>query len=299
MGPIYVSKLDADSVIKCPQDYCYEPNDSLDAQWRTGYDTMLCWKTCLIYEQINTAHRRLVPFVRRDAWTGFPVLARPSGSPLKQFLAEHKLELYPQALIQSAACRVVDRCRPLVYQWALHALSALAFMHSHDLICGDFNEDLCWLSASPSLSLSLVGFPFAGYRRHDHGSRYYEAEFYGGDTFSEMGLGPARGGRRPSPTRQFDLYQWACMVFRLMTSYFPGDRMGLNETEIASLVSRKACPVLEPEFIGNIVRKCWNGDYSSAEEVKGAVISFVEEQGWLINGGDDLRGLKAAELFRG
>ncbi|KAK6086022.1 hypothetical protein SCUP515_00382 [Seiridium cupressi] len=257
------------------------------------------YKTCLIYEQINAAHRQLVPFVRRDAWTGFPVLARPSGSPLKQFLAEHKLELYPQALIQFAACRVVDRCRPLVYQWALHALSALAFMHSHDVICGDFSGDLCWLSASPSLSLSLVGFPFAGYRRHDHSSRYYEAEFYGGDAFSEMGLGPARGGRRPSPTRQFDLYQWACMVFRLMTSYFPGDRMGLNETEIASLISRKAWLVLEPEFMGDTVRKCWNGDYNSAEEVKGAVISFVEEQGWLIDGGDDLQGLNAAELFRG
>lgn len=236
-------------------------------------------------------------FIRPDAWTGFPVLARPSGPPLRQFLAEHKLELYPQTLIQSAACRVVDRCRPLVYQWALHALSALAFMHAHDVVCGDLSEDLCWLSALPSLSLSLIGFPFAGYRRHDRDGRYYEAEYFSGDAFSDMGLGPAQGRHRPSPTRQSDLYQWACMIFRLMTSYFPGDRMGLNEIEIASLASRKAWPVLEPEFMGDIIRKSWNGDYNSAEEVKRAVISFVEEQGWLISDGDDLQGFNAADLF--
>ena len=61
LGPIYVSNFDADSIIMCPHDYSYARDDSLDAQWRTGYDTRLCWKTCLIYKQISTAHRRLVP----------------------------------------------------------------------------------------------------------------------------------------------------------------------------------------------------------------------------------------------
>ncbi|KAF3004589.1 hypothetical protein E8E14_006274 [Neopestalotiopsis sp. 37M] len=297
LGPVYVSKLDADSIIMCPEEYCREEDDSVDALWRDSYASMLCWKTCLIYKQIDAAHPRVVPFIRPDAWTGFPVLARPSGPPLRQFLEEHKLEIYPQALIQSAACRVVDSWRPFVYQWALHALSALAFMHSHDVVCGDFSEDLCWLSAPPSLSLSVVGFPFAGYHRHDRGSRYYEAEFYGGCTFSESGFGPAQGRGRPSPTRQSDLFQWACMVFRLMTSYFPEAHMGLDRNQLALLISWKAWPVIETKFMGVMIRKCWSWEYNSAEEVKRDVIALVKEQGWSIINGDELQGLDAIGLI--
>ncbi|KAF7534069.1 hypothetical protein G7054_g6540 [Neopestalotiopsis clavispora] len=300
LGMIYMERLGAD-MIMCPDEYCYEQDDSLDAQWRESYGVDLCWKTCLIYKQINAAHPRVVPFIRRDAWTGFPVLARPSGPPLRQFLEEHKLEIYPQALIQSAACRVVDRWRPFVYQWALHTLSALVFIHSHDVVCGDLDEDLCWLSAPPSLSLSLLGFPFAGYPHHDRG-RFYEAEPCGSDPFNRIGLGPARERIRPGPcvhpTRQSDLCHWASMIFRLMTSYFPGDRMGLDETQIASLVSWKAWPVLEAKFMGVIIRKTWNEDYNSAEEVKRDVISFIEEQGWSIDDADNLQGLNATQLFQ-
>ncbi|KAI1862651.1 hypothetical protein JX265_006978 [Neoarthrinium moseri] len=60
LSPVCVY-LGEDLAIKCPRSYCCRANDSLDPQWRNTYDAMLCWKTCLIYEQINTTCPRLVP----------------------------------------------------------------------------------------------------------------------------------------------------------------------------------------------------------------------------------------------
>jgi hypothetical protein len=49
--------------------------------------------------------------------------------------------------------------------------------------------------------------------------------------------------------------------------------------------------------MGEIVRKCWNDEYAGVEEVKAAVVEFLEGLGWEIEGNDDLKGFNATNLF--
>src|SRR5450756_1895406 len=71
-------------------------------------------------------------FVDRDPWTGFPILARPSGPVPLIFLQEHVKTMYPSDLEgHGHAITVSETYRPLVLHWALNTLSALKFVHSH------------------------------------------------------------------------------------------------------------------------------------------------------------------------
>lgn len=98
-----------------------------------------------------------------------------------------------------AAHRVRETHRPLAYKWVLHLASALAFVHSQDIIIGDLSTAHCWFSASPLLSLSLVGFLDASFRDKSSGLSYL------GGTASSEPLHPlnirqpgARRGGEPS-----------------------------------------------------------------------------------------------------
>jgi hypothetical protein len=63
------------------------------------------------------------------------------------------------------------------------------------------------------------------------------------------------------------------------------------------MVIRKEWPLLEADCMGEIVRKCWNDEYAGVEEVKAAVVEFLEGLGWEIEGNDDLKGFNATNLF--
>lgn len=107
-------------VILLPQEYIHDPDpDCPEASWRESYLAKRCFKTTVAYEQISSSssthlHSRIVPFIRRDPWTGFPILARPSGPPLDRFLDQNRKSIYDEA---SHRVRVTHR--PLVYKWAL------------------------------------------------------------------------------------------------------------------------------------------------------------------------------------
>jgi hypothetical protein len=195
----------------------------------------------------------------------------------------------------SASSRVLPAYRPLVYQWALHLLSALGFVHSHDVVFGDLGSRHCWLSSSPSLSLSLVGFVNAGFRRYDGGGGLYEGDYAGGEPFHPLSL---VRGPRCVPTAQMDLFMWGCLVYELMTGLWPGNGLGQSMGDVRQMVPRREWPPLEKKCMGEVVRRCWEGVYQSAEDIKRDVIAFLEADGWEINGEDDLGGFDAASMFQ-
>jgi hypothetical protein len=61
LGLIEATQLDENSVILVPDEYIHDPDDSFDASWRDEQGVGRCWKTTVIYEQINETHPHLVP----------------------------------------------------------------------------------------------------------------------------------------------------------------------------------------------------------------------------------------------
>ncbi|KAF2790992.1 hypothetical protein K505DRAFT_419452 [Melanomma pulvis-pyrius CBS 109.77] len=287
---IEATQIDEDSVILVPDVYIDEPDDSLEAIWRDEYSASRCWKTTAIYEQIGENHPHVVSFKRRDPWTALPVLAKPSGPPVTKFITEHRSTMY-SAPLDAPTSRILPSHRPLAYQWALHIISGLTFVHSHDVIFGDLNLIHCWLSSDSHLSLSLVGFVNAGFNYVERWSHIIHGDRTNGNNFHPL-------EHQANPTKQTDLFLYGCTVYELMTGFWPATRSGIPTwREIAAMVPRKEWPLLEAECMGEIVRKCWNGEYASAEEVKASVVAFLGGLGWEIEGDDDLKGFNATDLF--
>jgi serine/threonine protein kinase len=189
--------------------------------------------------------------------------------------------------------RILPQYRPLIYQWALHLASGLSFVHSHSVIFGDLRAETCWLS-SPPLALSLVGFLDAGYRGATSGMQYN-----GGSTRDEP-FHPCHVPRFGSvvPTMQTDLFLWGCLVYELMTSFWPGHGQGRQKGEMKQMIVRREWPALEREYFGDIVRRCWEYRYQDIASLKRDLITFLIHEGWEIEGEDELRGFRADELFQ-
>jgi len=187
--------------------------------------------------------------------------------------------------------RILPSYRPLAYQWALHLISGLAFVQSHNVIFGDLNLTHCWLSSDSHLSLSLVGFVNAGFSYKERWSHIIEGYRTNWKSFHPL-------DHQANPTKRTDLFLYGCTVYELMTGFWPVSRSDTcSWREIAAIVIRKEWPLLEADCMGEIVRKCWNDKYAGVEEVKAAVVEFLEGLGWEIEGNDDLKGFNATNLF--
>jgi serine/threonine protein kinase len=207
---------------------------------------------------------------------------------MTEFLQQTRAAMYSKPM-DSASSRILASHRPLIYQWALHLISGLSFIHAHDIVLGDLDLAQCWLSSDSRLSLSLVGFVNAGYRSSTNG-RWRE----GGHTNAER-FHPLEHQR--NATTQTDLFQYGCVVYELMTGDWPGTRLtGKSGPEVAMMIPRKEWPPLETEHMGEIVRKCWAGGFADAKQLKMEVVAFLEGLGWRIEGNDDLQGLDVANL---
>lgn len=83
-----------------------------------------------------------------------------------------------------------------------------------------------------------------------------------------------------------DLFLWGCVVYELMTGYWPGEGQGLEYEDKEALASRKDWPRLEAKYLGDLVRKCWTGEITSAGEILSAVRTAVTDMG-VVRGDDD------------
>lgn len=282
-----------DSVILLPPEYIHDPHpDSPDSPWRQGYEARRCWKTTVAYEQISRSssssihpHPRIARFIRQDPWTALPILAKPSGPPLDRFLAQNKAAMY-----DGASHRVQATHRPFAYRWALHLASALEFVHTQDIILGDLSTSHCWLSSSPALSLSLVGFLDASFRDRSSGLPYL------GGTGSSEPFHPLNarqpGSRRAAePSVATDLFLWGCVVYELMVGHWPGHEEGTGRSweDMGLMIARQEWPELQREYLGEVVRRCWTGGYESSQRLRADLLEFLRAQGWQVEAGDDLQ----------
>lgn len=191
--------------------------------------------------------------------------------------------------------RVVPEYRPLIYQWALNLISALSFVHSHEVVFGDLCIGTCWVSAPPSLALSLVGFVNASFRVASSGS-LAEGEANSEEPFHPLNL---QSRHAVVPTMKTDLFLWGCLVYELMTSLWPGRGSGKSDAEIKLAIAQRRWPELEREHLGDVVRKCWEYAYEDAQAAKGDLVAFLSRDGLQVRDGDELQGFQAAGIFEG
>ncbi|KAF7113949.1 hypothetical protein CNMCM5793_006132 [Aspergillus hiratsukae] len=249
-------------------------------------DLKRVWKTTAVYEQIAEDHPRLVRFDRRDPFFGVPILNMPSTT-LEDFLDRHKSTMY-----DADTNRIVPKYRPLIYQWALHLISGLSFVHSKDVVFGDLRIEVCWLEKD--LSLKLLGFLDAVYQAPRFGTRYINQL----GRYEQEQFHPCHKPRWDSllATTQTDLFVWGCLIYQLMTGFWPGHERQRSDAEIRAMFVSRQWPSLEPEYLGGIVRKCWDYQYRDVEHLKTDLIRFLTDEGWEVDG-DELRGFRATELF--
>lgn len=278
-----------ESVILLPPEYIHDADpDSPDASWRQSYEAKRCWKTTVAYEQISSIgthpHPRIATFLRRDPWTALPILAKPASPPLDRFLAQNKAAIYDEA-----SHRIRETHRPLAYKWALHLASALEFLHAQDIIIGDLSTAHCWLSASPALSLSLVGFLDASFRDRASGLPYLGGTG-SSEPFHPLNVRQPGARRGPEPAVGTDLFLWGCVVYELMVGRWPGRGAGAGGSsgDVGRMIAQQEWPALETGFLGEKVRRCWAGGYESSRHLRADVVEFLRAEGWRVEGDDDL-----------
>ncbi|RFU32962.1 hypothetical protein B7463_g3383, partial [Scytalidium lignicola] len=291
---VCISQLDEDSVVFIPTlDYMEDEPEESRKMTNSQDMTRIC-KTTALYEEITarvTLHPRIAKFLHRDPWSTFPILAKPSGPPLVDFLAKQRSAMYSTP-VDGALPRVLPQYRPLIYQWSLQLLSGLSFLHSRSIIFGDPRVETCWL-ALPSLDLSLIGFLDAGYLSLKSGIKY------DGSSWRNEPFHPCHIPKFNSvvPTMQTDLFLWGCLIYELMTTFWPGHGQGKQSEDIQQMIIRRMWPVLENDYLGDIVRKCWEHEYEDILSLRRDVIAFITNDGWEIEGEDGLGGFRADELF--
>ncbi|KAF5650596.1 hypothetical protein F52700_313 [Fusarium sp. NRRL 52700] len=290
-----VFSRDANSVIFLPHCRFWtdsSEDDDPDADWREEPGAFICFKTSYAYNMIGQEHPRIVPVIGQDAWTGLPILQKPTYGCLWNFLSNYHSQIYPpQEDSAPPATRMKPEFRPLVYQWSLQLLSALCLIHSHNIAYGEMNGDNCWITAG-SLSISLAGF--VGSEFHDPSTGYNLPGWFITDRdFAPDKLPLDRAVR--VPTLKTDMFYFGTWVYELMTSQTPGLE---DWRETRRLVAEEGwMPDLEDEFMGKILHKCWKFEYEDIEELQSDVQAFVEAQGWIIRG-DELEGFDAHSIHR-
>lgn len=259
----------ADAVILMPIDY--DGND-LEEYWReqtSGYQAL---KTCIAYEQLRGDHPRVARYISRDPWAGLPILSRPTGPSLEEFIKHHQGIMYPTG---TGNHTVSEKFLPLVLNWSLQALSGLTFIHSHnDYYYNDLTVYNCWLSSD--FSLSLIGFLNAEFR----------------DEWGQLndGRGNCKGPMmrltelEPRASVKSDLFDWGTFVYQLMTNDEPGEG---TSKEVRAQIRQQEFPTLSRNLMGEIVTKCWMQQYDNAGELRGDLVRFLQERGYEVDGDGD------------
>ncbi|KAG9664696.1 hypothetical protein KCU98_g16492, partial [Aureobasidium melanogenum] len=261
--------------------YPYDGDVCADADWLREHEAELVWRNVLVYEKLDASgsqYTRIGKYKGKDAATAFPLLEKPGGAPLKTFLAAHRTRMYPENETGSVASTYL----PLVYRWALQISSALSEIHRCEIIHMDVvGSDCFWLYED--LSIALVGFQSADFVNLK-GQRVQGDAHYG----EEFRWPWVRNTQHERPTAKVDLFDWATLVYTLMTDT---DAVygRIRNVDVQEMINTESLPVLGEEELGYLVRKCWLGEYESALEVMADLKLFLTERGFEVEE-DDIRG---------
>lgn len=202
------------------------------------------------------------------------------------------------APLDTPSTRVLPEQRHLIYKWALDLISALSFIHSEDIVFGTLQQDNCWIATEQTesipqdSSLSVYGFVDAafknkpeeesidareqrGFVRWSPGRHGYWYMYPGEWEYSPYYYWNVRNKRNIRPTRQTDLYLYGCVLYELMVGISSSTPYAIR-SEVARKIKAAEWPMLETEYMGDIVLKCWKEEFASAEEVKVEVERFIQ-----------------------
>ena len=189
--------------------------------------------------------------------------------------------MYPKS--SSASSLIAPEYLPLVYRWALQILTALATIHSEGIFHMDIQSlDPYWLRED--LSIALVGFMSASFVNL-RGEHTQESSH----EFKDFSLQNSKDKRRSEPSAKSDLFDWATLVYELMTwdTPFEDERY----VDIDEVIMSRNFPKLENEKLGTFVKRCWGERYKSASDLSRDVATYLREQGVDVEG-DDIRGFE-------
>lgn len=247
----------------------------------------------------DQTHSHVARWLRRDEWTDHGIIVKPTGMMLQQFLGKQRRVMYDEE------GHIKPAFLTLLYQWALNALSAMEFCHSHEIFVADFGAWAAWL-ASPEENLALTLFR----PHHTHCTDEHDQPNIGelrlGPNFSAAQLEPLQRdwhwvGTHLSFTEKTDPFDWATFVYEIATGRHPfvGGRPWLSGVDPAfQHIDATSCwPVLEEEYLGDIVRKCWvHKHYGNATAVKRDLVAFLETKAWDVDAEDNLVSFDATTL---
>jgi len=163
------------------------------------------------------------------------------------------MDMYPPSK-NDQTIKLSDDFLPLVINWALQLLSALRFIHTHDIRYGAVNKEVCVLSSS--LSISLVGFPGA-----------YFGESYG----------PQQPTGDNPPTVQTDIKQWARLYYSLILGDNQGEYRWHNEYGDPNPDG------IHPDVVGSqVLLNCRANEYADATAVWNDFVAALSEKGFTL-----------------
>ncbi|KAG9671909.1 hypothetical protein KCU99_g7395, partial [Aureobasidium melanogenum] len=274
--------------------YPYDGDVSEDADWLREREAVLVWRNVLVYEKLiaeGVECDRVVRYRGKDAATAFPLLEKPRGGPLKTFLAAHRTRMYGAATGNShKTSSIAPAYLPLIYRWGLQILSALSEIHGNGIIHMDIvSPDCFWLY--DDLSIALVGFQSADFINMK-GERV-QGDVHCGEEFRWPWV---RSTQHEQPTARVDLFDWATLIYTLMTDQSPVEDR-IRDVEVQEMINTGSLPALEEEKLGYLVRKCWLGEYESAVEVMADLKVFLTRCGMEVEE-DDIRGYDFGTFLR-
>ncbi|KAF4459873.1 hypothetical protein FALBO_13351 [Fusarium albosuccineum] len=267
-APVY--DMDKNKVIMIPSCYEGEFCRVADTLWYESPCAERCVKTCFAYEYIGDHHPRLARYAGREPWTALPLLERPSGPPLYNFLGEYNDAIYVEHG-DTEFCRPRPEYLPPMYQRALQALSAISFSHSRGIIVGYFEMSNFWLSSD--LSLSFIGFVSVSF---NNGKEQFKNDI----------------SRSFQTTAATDLFVYATFLHVLLTGEWPEGQIGDAE----EMIEGRQWPRLEKRYFGEILVKCWEFQCEDAQELKADIVDVLRSEGWGVEGEDTLKGLDPSTL---
>ncbi|KAF2674071.1 kinase-like protein [Microthyrium microscopicum] len=150
--------------------------------------------------------------------------------------------------------------------WAVGLASGLSHMHSHGIIHCDFSCRNIFITKDFSVKIG----DFGGAKLDDQEPLDSEEPCY------ELPLRGRTWEERPYLKRE--LFALGCAIYEIMAWTKPFD--GLSNEDVEARYSREEFPGLTDVFGESVIRKCWEEEFNSADDVKYALeaLSVASEE---------------------
>ncbi|TVY23451.1 hypothetical protein LHYA1_G007894 [Lachnellula hyalina] len=241
-----------------------DPNGSAHA-WQNQEEAMeqLGWLK-KIHEIIGasdpTSHPHVQRLLETQTGTGFPIVEFVDKGDLYSFLRTN-----PKPVVPSG--KGSENPLTLKLRWALNIASALAFLHTKNIVFEGLSPNTIRLRSD--LSAALVDLDAAAYKEQTGSDGM--ADGYRCPDWVEA---PLADQAETWITPSQDIYAFGSLMYYLLV-----------EEDPEPWKDEEDMPELEENDLDEIIRKCWVREFGSMAEVVKAVKMIVAQEGLELSGG--------------